>query len=403
LINDFEIAPAGSYEWDLLGRLWVTGRYESMDVFRLARLTVLESIAMYQNMRADLSGTMTGARLEGEMSALWDAAEFFYVGAGAGPMNFASLTQSRVLVADLGAAYRQVSVSLGSLPGLSPRAADHLQDVSRLLPTMESVLDAIETDVLGTGAPAPPANPPPDPAALREASRRLIPELQGLIQSVSESNPPPPGRDGLMAGLNGLLDLFQGFDRMLTAEPSAGDLVRSLRKVSNHMGSVEVQIVRLAGTPELARRWREFRQRIYALSDDLGLPRVISLVPAAPLAQGVDRKRLAPVDRAVAALDKFLSEAVPGQDEATDAGSRFRGDVAQLRRALLQFRQQVAANEPAERLSRSLREIEIMNRRLSDRARSESLISRGVTRLDARGFREPAQALEELHDLMQRP
>ena len=30
---------------------------------------------MYENMRADLPDTLIGARIEGEMSVLWDAAE----------------------------------------------------------------------------------------------------------------------------------------------------------------------------------------------------------------------------------------------------------------------------------------------------------------------------------------
>src|SRR5205823_4351898 len=104
---------------------------------------------------------------------------------------------------------------------------------------------------------------------------------------------------------------------------------------------------------------------------------------------------LAQIDRAVAALDRFL---IDGETSlaATAAGSQFRSDAAAMRRQLLQFRQQVAANEPAGLLSRSIREIEVMNRRLSDRAKSESRIERGGTRLDARGFLEPAQAISQL-------
>ena len=52
VIVGFEIAPAGSLEWDILDRLASTHRYDRRDLFRLARMTVLESIAMYENLRA---------------------------------------------------------------------------------------------------------------------------------------------------------------------------------------------------------------------------------------------------------------------------------------------------------------------------------------------------------------
>ena len=74
VINEFEMAPAGSIEWDILDRLAAQHRYDPRDLFRLSRLTVLESIAMYENLRADLAWTLSGARREGEASALWEAA-----------------------------------------------------------------------------------------------------------------------------------------------------------------------------------------------------------------------------------------------------------------------------------------------------------------------------------------
>ena len=48
VINDFEIAPAGSLEWEILDRLAASHRYDPGDLFRLRGLTVLESIAMYR-------------------------------------------------------------------------------------------------------------------------------------------------------------------------------------------------------------------------------------------------------------------------------------------------------------------------------------------------------------------
>src|ERR1700739_650882 len=74
-----QTAPAGSLEYEILDRLAYTHRYDWRDLPRLARMTVLESIALYESMLSDLPQSLVGARIEGEMSVLWNSAEFFYV------------------------------------------------------------------------------------------------------------------------------------------------------------------------------------------------------------------------------------------------------------------------------------------------------------------------------------
>jgi hypothetical protein len=399
VINDFEIATAGSLEQEMLGRLSLTGQYAPGDLPRLARLMVLESIAMYENLRSDLRETMAGARLEGEMTAVWDAAELFAVSTSPPTTDLAGLARSRALLVNVAAAYRQLDATLGQLPGLSPRAAFHLRDIARLLPVIDSVFDAIEADFLRTIAP--PVDRAPDAAGLRDQARRLAQDLRGLIRSVEESQPAPAGRDDLVEDLNGLLGLVQGFDRLLSAGPSGRDLMESLRLVRGRTWPVEARIVRLAGAPDLGRRWREVRQRIDALADDFGFPRVISLARPARPAKGVDRRVMAQVDRAVAALDKFLADG-ESSPEAIAEGSQFRGEAGELRLKLLRFRQYVAANQSTGRLSGLLRDIETANRQLSDRAGSADRIDRGGTRLDARGLRDPAQAVAKLRELLPR-
>ena len=94
----------------------MTGQYQARDLPRLARLTVLETIAMYQNVRSDLRETSIGARIEGEMSTLWDAAQLFYVSASYPPPDLAGLNRSRAILADVNAAYQQVDSSLRATP-----------------------------------------------------------------------------------------------------------------------------------------------------------------------------------------------------------------------------------------------------------------------------------------------
>ncbi len=322
VINAFEISPAGSLEWEMLDRLAVTGQYYRDDLPRLARLTVLESIAMYENLRVDLRETSIGARLEGEMSQLWDAAEVFSVSANYPPPDVAGLNRERALLADVNAAFLQIDSSLGRLPGVSTNAAIHLQDIARLLPVMNAVFEAIDAEV---APPVPaPDNRAADLAALRQQSRRLAEDLRGLAAELSKVVPAPAGRDALIEDMNGLIDLVQGFDRTLSANPSNKNLEDSLRLVRSRMWTVEARMVRLAGTPTLRGRWRQVRQRIDALSDQFGLPRVISLVRAVGPARGVDRKLVAQVDRAVATLDGFLAQAGAGL-RRTEEGAAIRG------------------------------------------------------------------------------
>jgi hypothetical protein len=398
VIGDFEIAPAGSLEWDILDRLAWTHRYDRRDLFRLARMTVLESIAMYENLRADLPLSLSGARREGEMSYLWDSAELFYVTVT--PSDATSLVRSRPLLMDVEAAYARLDETLAAMPGVSPRAALHLRNIARLLPVMNALIDAMEADLgVPVGVPAAPAL---DTAALRQQARLLADDLREAARAIGDAKPAPAARDALIADLGGLLDLLQGFDRMLASGARVGEVVESLRLVRSRLWPIEARFIQLARTPELAGRWRPIRQRINAISDLFDRSRVIAPKAVTRPARGVDRRLLAQADRAIAAMDEFL-----GQEAATAAaiagGSQYQDDLGRLRRGLLLFRQQVAAGEPAEPLTRSLREIEGLNRRLGERARSEGRIFRGGTRLDTRGLQVPMQAVEKLRELMPKP
>jgi hypothetical protein len=397
VINSFEINTAGSLEEELLNRLAATQQFQSRDLPWLARLTVLETIAMYQNVRVDLRYTSIGARLEGEMSALWDAAQLFYVNASYPPPDLAGLNRSRALLEDVNAAFQQVNATLGQFPGFAERAAFHLQDVSRLLPVMNAVFDAIDAKA---GEPPPaPTGPAPELVAIREDARRLSEGLRDLIRAVDETKPAPADRPSLVADLNGLLDLVQGFDRMLSAAPLTQDLVAALRPLRSRVWSVEARIVRLTGTPELTRRWQPVRQRIDALSDDFGLPRIISLRSADRASQGVARNLVAGVDRAIATLDQFLGRAGAGL-RSTEEGSEFEAGVSRLRLNLLLLRQRTIAKESTGRLSGILGEIEALNQQLNERASPNSRVVRGGPTLKAPDFRRTAEAVNALRGLL---
>jgi hypothetical protein len=402
VINDFEIAPAGSLEWDILDRLASSRRYDPRDLFRLARMTVLESIAMYENMRADLPGTMMGGRREGEMSQLWDAAELFYVSVA--PSDAASLIRSRPLLSDVEAAYNRLDATLGAMPGASPEAAFHLRNVARLLPVMNNLIDAMAAD---QGIPAGPPNAPV-PAlgrrGLREQAQGLVAGLRGVQQALREAKSAPADRDALVADLDGLIDLVQGLDRMLADGAPAADIVETLRLIRGRLWPIQARFLQLARTPGLAVRWQPIRQQINGISDRFDGPRVIALKPVAANRPGVDvdRRLLAQADRSITALDDFANR--PSSIAAAmNGGLRYQEELGELRRRLLLFREQVAAGESAEAISRSLVEIEDLNRRLGERARSESRVFRGNARLDTRGLEAAMEAVTKLRASMPKP
>jgi hypothetical protein len=398
VINNFEITPAGSLEWEILNRLAATQQYNPRDLPRLARMTLLETIAMYENLRADLPMTMAGARIEGEMSQLWDAAELFSVGVT--PADASSLLRSRPMLADVEAAYARLDATLGSMPGVSPRAALHLRDIARLLPVMNTLIDAMEAD---QGVPAEvPAVPNLDVVFLREQARLLVEDLRGASRPLAAMKPAPAGLGALIADLDSAVELVQGFDRLLAAGASSQELVESLRRLRSRLWPIEARFLQVMRTPALAGRWRPIRQRFNAMSDRFNRPRVIALEPASAVrpAVGVDRRLLAEADRAIVTLDAFLGQESSNAAPTATGGAQYQDELGQLRRNLLLFRQQVAAGESAESLARSLRTIEDLNRRLSERARAEGRIFRGNTRIDTRGLQEAAQAVEKLRDLV---
>jgi hypothetical protein len=397
VINSFEINTAGSMEEQLLNWLANTQQFRPEDLPALARLTLLESIAMYQNVRADLRYTSIGARLEGEMSTLWDASQLFYVNVSYPPPDLAGLNRSRALLEDVGAAFQQVNATLGSLPGYSPNAAFHLQDLQRVFPVMTAVFNTIDAQV----GPPPPV--PDDRAerllALREQARRISEDLRGLIQAVGAARPAPADREGLVADLNGLLELVEGFDKTIATAPPDQDLVAALRPLRGRVWAVEARILRISAIPELTRRWQQVRRRFDALSDAFGLPRVFSLAPAERAPRRVDRILVAQVDRAIAALDEFLARSGAGLRN-TETGAAFEQGVGRLRLNLLVFRQRAIGRESTEALARSLGEIEALNQELSDRANPDGRIVRGTSSLKAPAFRSPAEAVKAMRGLL---
>jgi hypothetical protein len=395
----FQDPARGDLETEILNRLSETGEYEPGDLQLLARLAVLESISTLVNVRADMLGTVTGIQLEGELTTLWDASQSFYEIVSSAPLDQASLTRADEVFADVIAAQRSVDSTLGALPAMSTRANDHFQNLSRLLADVSPLIGSIESDLLD-GTP-PVASRAANLETMREQSQLLANDLVGLIDALKEEKPGRVKQDAaVVAELNDLLVLVQDFSRSLALDLPPKEAQASFRAARRRMWHVEARIIHLAWPASLDRQWRTARGRMNAISDEFGLPRVIV---SAPVVQPADRKApetnrglVAHLDHAVAWLDQVLAEQTPDLRQ-TPTGARFVNQTAQMRVQLLQLRRRAIANEPADKLLKSLNEIEQLNQQISDHA--SDLAQQKRTGLAAR-YKNPAAAVSKLRSLV---
>jgi hypothetical protein len=375
----FQAWPSRSLESDILTRLSM-GQYQPDDLPRLARLTILESIAMLQSIRADDPASPVGRQLEGEIGALWDAADVFYENLGAPPDDLAAFARSQEQLSDVGTAFRQVESLLGNLPGLSGRAAAHLRDISRLLAATNSVMDAAQRDLI---RPAPAARAQPSERELLQNQVRLVIEdLANLIRQTDEVRRGQSGRDAVIEDLRRLLELVRGFDRVVSVATQTREVAESFRPASRLMNRLDSSMGGRNWPPAIRQQWRVRRERMKTITDDLGRAKGNSpAAPARPPAP-VNRGLVAQIDRTVLALDELLSARRERLRKA-DEGMRFQDDVRQLRLSLLLLRQRALANESTDRLSQSLRDIEARYRQLGDPVRPGVSVIRGVSGQDA--------------------
>ena len=272
--NDFP-----SLETLILDRLAVGGQYNPGDIGTLAHLTVLESIAMLADIQADMPNCVTGARLEGEIRRLWDAAAVFEESVSAAPLDAKTLTRVQPLYGDLNAAYEQVESTLAGAAGVSSRAAAHLRGVTSLTAASSTLLRAIESDLLAD-APSP-GQPTADLDGVKKQARLLANQIVALVATVKATKHETSGWSAVSTDLQELFALVQSFERTLATQPTTKGIEASLHAVRRRLSRTEARIARLGWPTDLARQWRAVREQLNAVSDELRLPRVIDLAPDA--------------------------------------------------------------------------------------------------------------------------
>jgi hypothetical protein len=250
------------------------GQFEPDDLPKLARLAALESIAMFVDVRTDLDGTLIGERLGPEVATLYQASELFYETASSLQDDPEHMFRLGVLYEDVVAVHRHVESTLGELAGLSNQAAAHLRRVDELIGAMAPLVRALDTIALEATSTRP--DDPIDVDSLRRKTRLLANDLVELIVRMSETSRKKTKDQSDVKLLEQLLDLVQGFERLLSIQLDDIPFKSSLKDLRRGFWQAESKLVELERSPELLNRWRAVRLRMNAVSDSVEMPRVFT-------------------------------------------------------------------------------------------------------------------------------
>lgn len=273
--SSYQAAGDRSFENQILDRFAQTGQLQPDDLPSLARLVVLESIAMHVDVRTDLAGTTAGNLLEPIVASLSETSELFYESVSSPTQDLASIIRSLQLYESAEVSYRRVESTLGEVPGLSNQAADHLRRVTRLMAMITSMMQELESSLSATNPVRPIASN--RLTSLQRQTRSLADELVRMIAKARTPNDQRLGQEVAVKDLEDLLVQVQGFEHMLSLRPSNVDLEISLHALRRRFWRVEATVVRPVRPAELWSGWRTLRERMNAISDDFGMPRVIVL------------------------------------------------------------------------------------------------------------------------------
>jgi hypothetical protein len=389
----FQTLAGPSLEDEILYRLRFLGPRVPGDEIQLARLAELGAIATLVNIQNDLYGSVTGAQLQGDAFALWNATDAFDQAVRFLPPDIQNLAFSNLLLNNVEAAFGRMHSSLGGLPTLSPRGAFYLEGISDVLPFAESGLQMMEAEIV---PPAPlPAMPAVSLDELRQLTRLLAGDLAELIRQANGWQGNDRERQTAVNELNRTFALVSGFDRMLALEPGLADVMESFGLLMQRAGPAEAALIG-ARRPEA---WRPLRDRLSAISDALQLPRAISsLAPSRPLSPQATAM-LPLLDRASTQVTAAVG--APEAQDGTNLFSQKSADQARrLQIKLIEFRQRVVNGESAGELGGRLLEIEALSQQLGTRAQPGPAVFRAGRRESAYNFDQVNQAIGRLRGLL---
>src|SRR5262249_15330477 len=153
-----------------------------------------------------------------------------------------------------------------------------LRSLSRLLVPIGSAMGSIESSLLDTAGAN--GGRVPDVGSLRRQTQLAANDLVSLIGKTGDAGRGRAARDAGMTQLTDLLERVQAFSRLLAIQPSLKAAQDSYRIVRRQTWRVENRLTHLEWRASLASPWRDVRDRLSAISNELGLPRVVEIAPA---------------------------------------------------------------------------------------------------------------------------
>ena len=243
------------------------------DLSNLTRLMTLQSVAMLADIHADMPGTITGNRLEGQIRQLWDATEDMSETIGTAPLDSRVLLRVEEKYVDVQNAYLQLNSTLGELPGISNRASAHLQGFGRLTAATNSVMRAIDADLRAPVRLATTRKP--NVERLREQARLFSNDVVGLDAKVKNLKQRDATSAALARDLDELFRSTQEFLRAVAPASSTEQIRSAFRPVQQNLARADARITKLSLPTDFTRNWRGMRNRLSAINDEIGLPRLI--------------------------------------------------------------------------------------------------------------------------------
>jgi hypothetical protein len=342
-----------------------TDQLSQADLPNLARLIVLAATSMFARANAELYESPAGVRLLGQITDLWNWADLFAAAVSSDPLATQPIEAGRLIFPDVEAAFGQIREVLGRLPGPAPGTSQDFANLSRVIAVVGPLL---RQNPPGPAAAAAVVQPPGSPDDLRRRAQELglaVAAFRGALREPDGR----PGRSGeIEEKVAVLLQLVQGFARILGGQPEDREVVDSFRPIRSRAQALDASIT--AGRPAAAvqGRWRTIQEQVDGLARRFQLPREIVVRPNMRAPSAVDPSIASQIDRAAREIETSLGPAGPGTPRIS-AAPLIQADARRLQTRLLVLRQQILGQEPAPRLSQALGDVETAWRQLSDRIR----------------------------------
>jgi hypothetical protein len=341
-----------------------TDQLTQADLPNLGRLVVLEATSMFVHARSELLDSPASFRLLDEINTLWNSADAFTAAVAFSPNENQRIEAGRLVFPELEAAFHRVRTTLGTLPGIAPRSAENLANMSRAVAVIGPLLRQEPP-----GLPAAPNRGDADAAVLTNQARELSSAVAPLKTHVKAE----AGRRATLKTLDREIDvlesLIQGFERISSSQASERELIAAFRPIRAGAQRINRELQRSGLTAGGLNLWQAIKQQIDDLEARFQLPREIVPRPSREDARPLDPTIAAPFDKAVRELD-VLVDRIASENPRLAQRDRVQVDARALTKRLFLIRQSLLGQAPREQADQALLDLDMSWRQLENELRS---------------------------------